>query len=166
MSETANRPTTRRAMLGSAAGFTVLAGIAAAAIAKPDNLSGTPPALRGDDAAMLALCERFLQLEAQVAATYDRERALHDTLEVRGASHEELRALEKRGDLEREPWHDEQRALLADLSEMSAVTLEGQRARARVLMTWYNMRQDGAAHVGMDGEDILPLFRDLLGEAV
>ena len=56
MSETTNTPTTRRAMLGSAAGFTVLAGIAAATIAKPDTPAvEVPPASRGDDAELIAI---------------------------------------------------------------------------------------------------------------
>ena len=137
------------------------------AIAKPDTQAvDVLPARRGDDAAMLPLCGRFLHLQERLDASYDREMALSDAMEAGGASVKEVRALEERSEVERTPWLDEQRALLADLSEMSAATLEAQRARARVLMAWYDMHKGDVACVSIEGPDILPLFRDLLGAGV
>ena len=49
---------------------------------------------------------------------------------------------------------------------MSAATPDGQRARARVLMAWYDMHKGDVACVSIDGTDIMPLFRDLLGGTV
>ena len=166
MSETERKATTRRALMGNA-GMAALAGIAAVAVAVPDTPAvEVLPTPHGDDVAMLTLCGRFLHLEAQIVASYDREAALFKEAKAEGATNKQLVALERRGEGERNPWTDEQRELLDDLSDMSASTLEGQRARARVLIAWYSLRETGAHHAAMDREDILPLFRDLLGEAV
>lgn len=153
----------RRELLG-AAGFTALTGLAAVTIAVPDTQAvEVLPTPRRDDAGMLALSNRFLHLEAQIVASYDREAALFNAAAADGATSKQLVALEQRGEVERNPWTDEQREVLTDLSDMSASTLEGQRARARVLIAWYSLREKSAHYVGMDGKDILPLFRDLLG---
>ena len=92
----------RRDLLG-AAGFTALAGIAGAAIAKSDTSAAMALPAPRDDAAMLALCDRFLHLQKQVDATYDREKALYDAMEAGGASVKEVRALEERSEIERTP---------------------------------------------------------------
>ena len=166
MSETTNRPTTRRAMMGNA-GIAALTGVAAVMIAKPDAAAvEVLPVSRGDDAAMLTLCGRFLHLQAQIAASYGRESALFEAAEADGASHDQLVALERRGTVERNPWTNEQRRLVEDLADLSAGTLAGQRARARVLMAWCGVEGDEEGHSQMEWHELRPLFRDLLGEPV
>ena len=168
MSETTKKHTTRRALMGSV-GVAALAGIAAVAIAKPDAQAvEVVPVAHNPDGPLLALCARFLELQAAIDVTYDRETEEHEVAQKEGRSSARLMAMEKAHDVEREPWVSEQRTLLEDIGDISATTLPGQRARARVLMAWYSLHRRGAegAGVAIDWYDLEPLFRDLLGEEV
>ena len=156
----------RRSLIGSA-GFTALAGIAAVSIAKPDAQAvEVLPVTHDPDGPFLALCARFLELQAAIDVTYNREEEEYRLMKRQGVSNKKLCALEKQGDAERDPWQSEQHDLLEQISEITAVTLAGQRARARVLMGWYSLRDGGEHSCSIDWSDLAPLFRDLIGEAV
>ena len=161
---------TRRDLLG-AASFTALAGIAAVSIAKPDAQAEAvevTSAAPDPDGPLIALCDRFLALQAAVDLTYDVELREFALAKEEGRSSERLIALEKEGDTKRDPWFTEQSELLDEIGEMRATTLAGQRARARVLMAWYSLHRRGPDEPGdaIEWHSLAPLFRDLLGEAV
>lgn len=166
MSETTKKPTTRRALMGNA-GIAALAGIAAVSIAKPDA-QAAEVLLAPDDAdtSLMALCGRFLALQAMLDRSYDEERQEYHLAKQEGCSNEHLLAMEGANDVAREPWSDEQWALLQEIREVSATTLAGQRARARVLMAWSNVHRGGSGTDIVEWKDLAPLFSDLLGEPV
>ena len=136
MSETTKTTTTRRDLM-SAAGFTALAGIAAVTIAKPDaHAAGTP---------LLTLCGQFMAMQAGIdRINADME---HD--------HEE----------ELERLCAAQVPILDEMEDLQAVSLEEHRARARVLMKWYGVKDGEEGHSQLEWHRVAPLFRDLLGEA-
>ena len=156
----------RRDLLG-AAGFTALTGIAVAAIARPDAqaVEGISPA-SGGDVALIAACDRFMVLQAGLYASYAKEREQHDALKKQGVLYRQLQAFEMEVEAERTPLQDEQVELLDQIEDLEASTLAGQRARARVLMAWYEVGNGGEHHVVLEWHRLAPLFRDLLGEAV
>ena len=162
-----SRPS-RRELLG-AAGFCGLAGIAALAISKPDAQAvEVLPAAQTADARLLALCDRFLVLQAALDASYAQELEQHDALKKQGALYKQLNALEMEGEAQRTPLQDEQVELLDQISDLTAATLPGQQARARVLMAWYALGNgcSGEHSSTIEWGHLAPLFRDLLGEAV
>ncbi len=144
MSETMKKTTTRCDLLG-AAGFTALAGIAAVAIAKPDAQAvEVPPVAQVTEAPLLELCDRFMALQAQIDAICSRDDDHDDGLDA---------------------LIDQQVPILDEMGDLSAASLEGQRARAQVLMAWYGGTKDLHA-AAVEWERVAPLFHDLLGRLV
>ena len=145
-----SRPS-RRELLG-AAGFTMLTGVAAAAIAQPD---APPPAeavsAGHSDAELIALCGRFLALEDRISATF-ANRPFGDPEETRQEA-------------ARNSLHDEQEALLPALHLSKAVTVEGHRARARLMLRLRDRLRDRGQPGGYwDDQVAWLLVRDLVGE--
>lgn len=153
MQEATHKTTTRRDMM-SAAGFTALAGIAAVAIAKPDAQAVEP---QGADADLIALCDRFIELERQKLASYGRD--------PRGISPAEERAID---DKERQPIWREQEELVAAMVEARATTLDGFRARARALVVYdqQGWADEEISHGQFPGGMNFALVRDLVGGSV
>ena len=145
MSETTKKTTTRRDLMG-VAGFTALAGIAAVAIAKPDAQAvEVVPVAHNPDAPLLALCARFLALQADIDAIEGEE----------GPDHQD----------QLDGLIDAQVLILDEIDDLDAISLDGMRQRARVVMAWYGGSR-GLEATHLDWHRIQPLFRDLLGEAV
>ena len=126
------------------------------------------PGAPDPDGPFLALCARFLELQAAIDVTYDREEEEYRLMKQQGRSNENLGALEKQGDAMRGPWQSEQSALLDDIGDINATTQAGQRARARVLMAWYSLHRRGPGEAGdsIEWHHLEPLFRDLIGEPI
>ena len=145
--------TTRRDLL-SAGGFTVLAGVAAVAIAKPDAQAiETAPVVHEPDAALIAICRRISAIDDELSATF-AGRDYNDPEEVR------LEAV--RADL-----MDEQGELLAETHDLHATTLEGHRARARTYLRYYEgVEQTGQIGGYMNDQMVWLLVRDLAGGSV
>ncbi|NPD69324.1 hypothetical protein HN018_22760 (plasmid) [Lichenicola cladoniae] len=142
------KTTKRRDLLG-AAGFTILAGIAAAAIAKPDQhatVGITPTAATiSPDAAPLALADKFMALQVQVD---EINAGRPDTVD------------------ELDNLVIEQAAILDEMNEHIVTTMTGHQARARVLASWFELRGlDDSSHE-LDEYRIWPLLCDLLGVSV
>ncbi len=145
MSETTNRPTTRRAMMGNA-GIAALTGIAAVTIAKPDAAAvEVLPTRHHAETPLLAACARFMAIQAAVDV-------INDDLED-DHQHELM------------PLIKQQARLLDEMAELRAVGIVEQRARAQVLMAWYGVKSCEEGHSAMEWDRLQPLFRDLLGEA-
>ena len=142
-----------RRELMTAAGFTALAGIAAAAIATPDAVAVE----HGADAALIALCNRFIDLERQLRASYDRQ--------PQGISCQEEGAIEDR---ERKPIRAEQEDLVASIIEARATTLDGFRARARALVAYdqQGWADEEISHGPFPGGMNFALVRDLIGGSI
>lgn len=158
----------RRGLIGSA-GCTVAASIAAMSFAKPDAQAvEVVPVAHDPDGPFLALCARFLELQAAIDVTYDREEREWDLAKAEGRSGARLMAMEKANEAVRGPWQLEQSALLDDIGDINATTQAGQRARARVLVAWYSLHRRGPDEAGsaIEWHHLAPLFRDLIGEAV
>lgn len=100
---------TRRAVLGGAAGLVVAP-------------APGPTAARHPDAALLAACDAFYDLEGAYLAT--------------GFGHEIGSSEEAAADAEQERLSLAQAPLVARMCELRAVTREGQAARARSLALW------------------------------
>ena len=155
----------RRSLIG-AGGCTVAAGIASMSLGKPEAQAvEVLPAAQSPDAPLLALCGRFLELQAVIDASYAQELEQHDALTKQGALYKQLNALEMEGEADRAPLVNEQRELLDGIGDLMASTLAGQRARARVLMAWHDAGK-GHHPIAFEWHHLAPLFRDLLGEAV
>ena len=146
-----SRPS-RRDLLG-AAGFTALAGIAAVAIATPDAAAVE----HGADAALIALCNRFADLERQKLASYGRD--------PRGISYEQEKAIDDR---ERQPIWAEQEDLVASIIDARATTLDGFRARARALVVYdqQGWKDEEISSGPWPGGMCFALVRDLVGGSV
>lgn len=134
----------RRDVLGAGT-FTLLTGIAAAAIAKPDAAMQRAQLVLTSDVALLALADQFLALQARIDFIDGDESTNHQ---------EELDDL-----------IDQQVPLLSDMHGLKATTLAGHRARARVLLGWYKLGKDGDFEAEVSWIQVGPLFRDLIGEA-
>ena len=133
----------RRELLG-AAGFTALAGIAAVSIAKPDAQAvEVVPVAHDPDGPLMALCARFLELQANIDAIDGEE----------GPDHQD----------QLDGLIDAQVPTLDEIDDLDAVSLEGMRQRARVVMAWYDGSR-GLEATHLECYRIYPLFRDLLGE--
>ena len=136
---------TRRGLL-TAGGGTVLAGIAAVAVAKPDNLSGMPPAQR--DAKLIALCDRIILMRAENDALARAIPSGLPSAEIMRMEDEQILPLDERR------WD-----LIEEAEAITAHTMDGHRARARMLLDNGDVTERG--HVG-----VWALVRDLLREAV
>ena len=127
-------PTTRRHLL-TTAGALSLVGLAAAVPALP---AAHP------DAAIVALADRFLAVEAQRdAVDFDPDDE---------ASEARMMAL-----------IDVQSDILDEMSGLTASTLVGHRARAICLSKWWGITEAGDSHSEIEGPHVAALFRDLLG---
>ncbi len=154
---------TRRDLLGAGTAA-ALAGLATAAAARPGI--ALPPA--SPDAPLLALCSRFMELQAQIDASYARETERHRALKRQGAAYAQLHVSEAEREAECAPLEDQQLVLLDQLGGLVASTQEGQRARARVLMAFYSLGggKGGEHTLVVEWSRLAPLFRDLLGISV
>ena len=135
--------------LMSAAGFTALAGIAGVAVANPDAPE--------PDAELIALCDRFIDLELQIETSFERQ-------DVR-ITYEEEKAIAA---VERDPLVDQQKPIFEAMMQLRATTLEGLRARARALVIYDREGWKGReiSHGPFPGGMNFALVRDLVGEAV
>ena len=143
----------RRDLL-SAAGFTGLAAVAAAGFARPDTLAHAAPASAGQsaagpDAELISLIAFFNELEHQVVRSH-REDGESDEAEAF-----------------RTKLQDRQRALLRQIVTRRSTTLEGAKARARMLHLWHAELEDEGSHDGdyWDDRMVWALVRDLVGAA-
>ena len=135
----------RRDLLGAGA-FTALAGIAAVAIAKPDTRVGAALPAPHQDAELIALGERFLDLERQV-------RINHRTL-----------LEDEPCDAANEPLEAEQKAILGRMHGLRATTLEAHRMRARVAFAFSpELKEEGGPGDYNNQQMIWLLVRDLVG---
>ncbi len=142
MSETTKELTTRRALMGNAG----VAALATVLVATPGTHALKAASAPSDaDTPLLTLCNQFMALQAGVdRINADRE---HD--------HEE----------ELERLCAAQSPILDEMEDLRAVSLEEHRARARVLMKWYGVKDNEEGHSQLEWHRVAPLFRDLLGEA-
>jgi hypothetical protein len=166
---------TRRHLLGSA-GFTALAGIAAATLAVPDALAArtdassveTPPAGRHTedlaeierqwashdghpDAELIALCEQVIAIEAEWAASV----SISSEMDTRDPAYEPYERREI-------ALIDSKYPLIDQINELPTHTPAGFRARARaILCADYGEMERHDNHQGM----LLALLRGLSGEA-
>ncbi|MGI4793630.1 MAG: hypothetical protein ACRYG8_05990 [Janthinobacterium lividum] len=135
----------RRALLDTSCG-TILATAATAIVMQPDaRASEVLPLTYRADTPLLALCERFMAVQADIDVI-DADRETDHT--------EELDKLT-----------DAQMPLLNDMTDLTATSLEGIRARVRVLMAWFGGEGDVRC-ADMEWWTLAPLFRELLGEEV
>ena len=140
----------RRRDFLTAAGFTALAGVAAASIALPDQVTASAITTSSGDAELIALCGRFNELERLCEATYD------------GVSIE----AEEAAEAHREPWKVEQEDLLDRIIPLQATTLDGFRARARMWALWDGeLKKDGEQSSYWEDRMAWALVRDLIAEA-
>lgn len=136
----------RREML-SAAGFTVLSGIAAVSMAKPDpEAAKMLPTRTGQDAELIAIADRFMALQARVDSVDAREWDATDS---------ELSDIVC-----------EQADLLEEMHPLVITTPQRHRTRARVFVAWYGMEGGKESPSVIDHDRLWPILRDLLGEAV
>ncbi len=124
---------TRRGAFGGAGGA-VLA-----------TLAGCPSEAPAADAPLLALCQRFMTLQAHLDAINAR------TVDV--------------SDQECGEVIDQQASILDQMNDLRAVTLAGHRARAATLEKWYARGKSGEFDSEVSWRRIGPLFRDLLAGA-
>ena len=148
--------------MGSAAGFTVLAGIAAAAIAKPDNLSGMmPPVPSPNDAELIAIGR-------EAAVLFDQRKPLAARWWTMSAEHPDLEAV---ADAMR-PIDERLDELTQQAYDLPASTRDGMAVKARLIQ--YQMRlihndEHGEVEfVSMDPGERLAwsLTEDLVGAGV
>ena len=132
----------RRAMLtGSGALLAGVTGFLAA--------SGAATAAARPDAELFRLCAEIDALEDKISS-----------FTIKGATLEEGQARDKLA----RPFADAQGALIAQLCDTPATTIEGIRARARTLLKWapdWEDQKRSGYHYAM----ISALLRDLVGEA-
>lgn len=142
-----NRPS-RRDVLGAGA-FTLLTGIAAAAIAKPEAASTVAimPAIAAisPDAAPLALADKFMALQVHI---------------------DEINAGKPHTEDELDNLVITQATIMDEMNEHIVTTMKGHQARARVLAAWYQLRGLNDCPHEIDEYRIWPLLRDLLGVSV
>ncbi len=157
--------TTRRSALLSAGGFTGLAAVAAfgwarsdvpaTAVAQPAGHKGfvaSGDSLQSDagpDAELIALCAAFDEFEQQRIRSH-KEDGEDDVAEAF-----------------RDGLFDKQEPLLRQIVTMRATTIEGARARARMLRLWdAELEKDGRHEDDMwNSQMIWALVRDLVGAA-
>lgn len=147
--------TTRRSLL-SAGGFTVLAGVATVAIARPDAQAvEVATVAHADDAEMVALCSQFMALQAQLVAMGAT------TVPVRtdGPEH----GPDRDGVIN--DLTGRQSDILDKMHGLTAATLAGHRARAMAFDKWCSRGEHGEFDMVVSWGDIGPLIRDLLGSA-
>ena len=139
----------RRRELLSAVGFSSLAAVAVAGLARPDQpaISAQP----SPDAELITLCGRFDDLEQRIHATYG---SLGNTLDDEDAE-----------DLLREPLQQAQKPLFERIVNLRATTIEGHRARAAMFRLWHDQLERKGRPDGYWADRMAwALVRDVLGE--
>ncbi|MGI4802367.1 MAG: hypothetical protein ACRYG8_51705 [Janthinobacterium lividum] len=149
--------TSRRALL-SAGATAALASIAVAASAMPATAAAEPVSDTHPDAELMALCDRFEELERMCRTTFGR---------TEGVEGKEAQLIEQAGYAEREPWIVEQEELFEQIDVIPATTLDSARAVARIWNAWDS---EVKAHGGPDGfmneRMAWKLIRDLVGGSI
>lgn len=146
----------RRALLALGAS-TALAGVAAVAVATPvavavDGLPSSHP-----DAVLIAECERFLELERRIAAAWKAVPRKEDV------GFEAVAAAEEAVEKANEPHETEQGAILERMHDLRALTLDGHRMRARVLVAYApDIEESGERGGYLDEQMAWLLVRDLV----
>ena len=136
----------RRDLLGAAA-FSGFAAVAVAGFAWPDQ-----PAILAQpapDAELIALCDRFNELEREIIATYGMLDDEHEDEE----------------DALRAPMEQAQKPLFEKIMGLRATTIEGHRARAAMFRLWYSQLEgEGRSEGFWAGRMAWALVRDVLDE--
>ncbi|MGI4797616.1 MAG: hypothetical protein ACRYG8_26940 [Janthinobacterium lividum] len=146
--------TSRRALLGVGA-TAALASIAAASIVSATAAEAMPAV--NPDAELIALCDRFIDLEQQKLASFERQ--------PKTITWEEERVAEE---AERAPLVAAQERLVGRMLELDTKTLDGFRARARALVIYdeQGWKDEEISHGPFPGGMNFAIVRDLFGGIV